>query len=99
MHDPGAEPLPLNARLDSGVEVTGVVVCHHHFGIGVKLDGRDEYAHVDIISIDPGGPPLDETLFPPVGSTVTGTVLGYTPDDGKPPGQLRLRLRPSQSVG
>jgi hypothetical protein len=75
-------------RLAVGTTVSGVVACHHEFGLGVKLAGRhDQYAHVDIISIDPHGPPLDPSRFPPIGASVRGDVLGYSPR-----GQLKLRL-------
>jgi hypothetical protein len=87
MHDPGAAPVvEEHDRLAIGTEVTGEVVCHHHYGLGVRLDERDEYAHVDIISIglpDRGGP----ADFPPIGSRVRGKVLGYAGD------QLKLILR------
>jgi hypothetical protein len=54
MHDAGAAPVvDENDRLAVGTSVTGIVVCHHHFGLGVRLDGRDEYGHVDITAIAP----------------------------------------------
>ena len=89
MHDPGAAPFIEEAdRLPVGTAVTGVVVCHHHFGLGVRLDDRDEYAHVDIISIAPPPKRLKgPEEFPPIGSRVSGKVLGYSGD------QLKLTLR------
>lgn len=64
-----------------------MVVCHHVYGLGVRLDEGD-YAHVNIDEITdrPLAGPQD---FPPVGSQVSGTVLGYSGMHQ----QLRLSLR------
>jgi ribosomal protein S1 len=86
MHDAGALPArPEADRLQVGALVAGSVVCHHVFGMGVHLAGRDEYGHVDIIDISrkPLRGPED---FPAIGSTVRARVLGYSG------GQLRLTL-------
>jgi ribosomal protein S1 len=87
MHEPGAAPVvDERSRLATGARVTGEVVCHHHFGLGVRLDGREEYGHVDITAI--GSTRLSRPGdFPPIGSQVTGRVLGYSGD------QLKLALR------
>jgi predicted RNA-binding protein with RPS1 domain len=89
MHDVGAVPfVDENDRLAAGTKVTGVVVCHHEFGLGVQLDGRGDYGHVDIVAIAPRyvrlAGPQD---FPPIGTEVAGRVLGYAGD------QLGLSLR------
>jgi hypothetical protein len=38
-----------------GASVTGTVVCHHLFGLGVHIDDGNEYGHVNIteIGVDP----------------------------------------------
>jgi hypothetical protein len=60
MHDPGAAPVVDEGdRLPEGTRVKGVVVCHHPFGLGMRLSGRDECGHVDIISIAPPNVRLD----------------------------------------
>jgi hypothetical protein len=87
MHDPGAAPIVEEQnRLMTGTHVTGEVVCHHQYGLGVRLDGRNEYAHVDITAIGLAEGRGQED-FPPFGSRVRGTVLGYSGD------QLKLTLR------
>jgi hypothetical protein len=51
----------------------------------------DQYGHVDIVSIAAPGTRLRGTEdFPPIGSIVEGSALGYTERDV----QLRLRLGP-----
>jgi hypothetical protein len=89
MHNPGAAPVvDEDDRLPEGMLVRGVVVCHHQFGLGVRLHGRDEYGHVDIISIAPPGVRLAGPQdFPAIGAEVAGRVLGYSGD------QLKLSLR------
>ena len=92
MHDHGGEitKAPVE-RCREGDQVHGVVVCHHHYGLGLYLPDRDEYGHVNITSIKPPGERIDGTAdFPPVGSQVDGTVLGYTGIDS----QLRITLVP-----
>lgn len=89
MHNAGAAPVvDENDRLSVGSKVRGVVVCHHEFGLGLRLDGRDEYGHVDIIAIAPPDVQLAGPQdFPPIGTEVAGRGLGYAGD------QLRLSLR------
>jgi ribosomal protein S1 len=87
MHAAGAVPaIPEDQRLEQGLVVSGVVVCHHPFGLGVRLADREEYGHVDVPQISDGmirGP----EDYPAVGEHVRGRVLGYAGD------QLRLTLR------
>jgi protocatechuate 3,4-dioxygenase beta subunit len=76
---------PDEKRFAPGTAVTGTVVCHHHFGLGMYVADHDEYGHVNITAIGPGrfrGP----EDFPTIGSHVSGKVLGYTGD------QLRIAL-------
>jgi predicted RNA-binding protein with RPS1 domain len=73
-------------RLEEGRNVTGVVVCHHPFGLGVRLEDREEYGHVDVPQIRDGVVRGVED-YPPVGERVRGRVLGHAGD------QLRLTLR------
>jgi hypothetical protein len=90
MHDAGSAPvIPEADRLAVGDRVSGVVVCHHHFGLGVRLDDRNEYGHVDIPQIAARAStrlhgPED---YPPIGAAVVARVIGYSGD------QLRLTLR------
>jgi hypothetical protein len=86
MHDRGAEiRRPAEDRLQPGTRVGAIVVCHHPFGMGVYIEERAEYGHVDIPFIAPGRLRGPED-FPPIGSQVDATVSGYTAIDG----QLRL---------
>jgi hypothetical protein len=90
MHDVGAAPvIPESNRLAVGQRVSGVVVCHHHFGLGVRLHDRNEYGHVDIpqIAAQASTPLRGPADYPPIGVKVEGRVLGYSGD------QLRLTLR------
>ncbi len=89
MHDARSAPVvPESERLSVGERVSGVVVCHHGFGLGVRLDGKDEYGHVDAPQIvTPPNRIRGTEDYPPIGATVTAQVLGYSAD------QLRLTLR------
>jgi hypothetical protein len=80
MHDHGDEIMkPQADRSAQGAPVVGVVVCHHPYGLGIYIADRDEYAHVNITSIKPPGERIDGMAdYPPLGSRVEGTVLGYT---------------------
>jgi ribosomal protein S1 len=94
MHDHGEElTRPAAAQRSEGSAVTGTVVCHHPFGLGVHIDDGDEYGHVNIteIGVDSLRGPED---FPPIGSAVTVTVLGYTGIHA----QLRLTLKHAQAI-
>ena len=89
MHSHGAEIVkPDHDRLQVGATVTGVVVCHHAFGLGMFLADRDEYGHVNITEVKPGAVRGPED-FPAIGSSVEGVVLGYTGIHD----QLRISLR------
>lgn len=86
MHDHGADLARAQSdRLSEGAQVNGIVVCHHHFGIGIYIPDRDEYGHINLPSIGPG-PLRGPQDFPPIGATVNATVFGYTGLDA----QLRL---------
>jgi hypothetical protein len=54
MHDAGAD---IDARrswwLAISEEVCAEVVCHHPFGIGVRIVARDELGHLDVTAIRP----------------------------------------------
>lgn len=76
---------PDDQRLPPGTPVSGTVVCHHHFGLGMYVADQDTYGHVNITAIGPG-PFRGPEDFPSVGSSVSGKVLGYTGD------QLRIAL-------
>jgi ribosomal protein S1 len=94
MHGHGEElKRQAGAQRSKGASVTGTVVCHHPFGLGVHIDDCNEYGHVNIteIGVDPLRGPED---FPPIGSVVTATVLGYTGIHA----QLRLTLKSAQTI-
>ena len=87
MHEEGAvQPVPVHQRLAAGQAVSGVVVCHHPFGVGVRVDERGEYGHVDVSQIS-GGIINGPDDYPQLGDRVRARVLGYAGD------QLRLSLR------
>jgi hypothetical protein len=89
MHQAGACPVrPSDDRLPAGTIVTGEVVCHHPFGLGIRLHNRDECGHVDVpcVSSDPVRGPED---FPPIGMVVGAWVVGYIGANA----QLRLHLK------
>jgi predicted RNA-binding protein with RPS1 domain len=89
MHSHGADIVkPEHDRLHAGISVTGAVVCHHAFGLGMFLADRDEYGHVNITEVKPGAVRGPED-FPAIGSSVEGIVLGYTGIHD----QLRISLR------
>ena len=94
MHDHGEElTRQAAAQRSEGATVTGTVVCHHPFGLGIHIDDGNEYGHVNITEI--GVDPLrGQEDFPPIGSVVTATVLGYTGIHA----QLRLTLKPAQAI-
>jgi len=78
MHRAGACPVrPADDRLPAGTLVTGEVVCHHPFGLGIRLHDRDEHGHVDVphVSSDPVRGPED---YPPIGKVVRARVVGYS---------------------
>jgi hypothetical protein len=89
MHQAGACPVrPPDDRLPAGTIVTGEVVCHHPFGLGICLHDRDEYGHVDVpyVSSDPVHGPED---YPPIGIVVRARVVSYSGANA----QLRLHLK------
>jgi hypothetical protein len=94
MHEHGAE-LTKPHRLAEGTPISGIVVCHHPYGLGVYLEDRDEYGHVNITAIGTG-PLRGPQDFPPIGALVNGTVLGYSGQHA----QLRIALhrRPSTAT-
>lgn len=88
MHDDRAAiSVRAEDRLDTGMAVSGFVVCHHEFGIGVYVGAHDQWAHVDVPHIQDGF--LSGTNdYPAIATEVQGHVLGYSGS-----GQLRLSLR------
>jgi hypothetical protein len=99
MHQAGAHPVrPSVDWLPASAIVTGEVVCHHPFGLGIRLHDRDKYGHVDppFVSSDPIRGPED---YPPIGMIVRARVVGYAGARA----QLRLHLegvhQPSGGAG
>ena len=90
MHTAGPEILAARtACLPDGVEVVAEVICHHAFGIGVRLVEHFDFAHLDVPAIRPtSGDLVNKLTFPPVGSRIKAVVLGYTGTDQ----QMRLRM-------
>jgi len=87
MHEDQRSCVAPDDHLTEGTFVTGMVICHHPFGIGVRLDESGQYGHVDVPFIRnkvTRGP--DD--YPAIGQAISAVVLGY---DGF--GQLRLTTR------
>jgi hypothetical protein len=74
------------AQLSEGVDLRGVVICVHPFGLGVYMPDEHAFGHVDapMMGLDSTNG-LDD--YPSVGSMLSLTVLGYSGT-----GQLRLRV-------
>ena len=91
MHAHGAElARPESEWIATGTPVSGAVVCHHHFGLGVWIPDHGQYGHVMITEIVPPGVRIrGPDDFPPIGSAVEAIVLGYTGRFS----QLRLSIR------
>ena len=89
MHNAGADiEARRSRRLDAGLEVSAEVICHHPFGIGVRMVAFGELGHLDVVAIQPTrGTIVDPSTFPEVGSQIRVVVLGYSGQD-----QLRLRM-------
>jgi len=85
MHSDPGSTVPEDQELPEGTRITGEVICHHAFGMGVRLDGPVQYGHVNITEISQG-PLRGPEDFPPIGSHVSVVVIGYTGIGG----QLRL---------
>jgi len=89
--DMHSDPLPLlpeGADLAPGTQVEGSVICHHPYGFGVRLSSVDQYGHVNITDVS-DAENIRESDFPPIGSVLALTVLGYS-GVGR---QLRLSAR------
>jgi hypothetical protein len=90
MHADPAALVPENRQLlSAGETVTATVVCHHPWGIGVRLPDSGQYGHVDVPAISDGVIRGSED-YPPIGLVTAAVVLGYNGT-----GQLRLTTRPS----
>lgn len=72
-----SHPPKRETRLSDGTEHRGVVVCLHPFGLGVFLPDQETFGHVDTPMMGRSATSgLDD--YPPVGSVVLLTVLGYS---------------------
>ena len=87
MHSDVGTRVDPSQRLAEGTFVRGTVVCHHAFGIGVHIEGADQYGHVDVPFISDGAIRGVED-YPRLGQAISGVVIRY---DGH--GQLRLTTR------
>lgn len=89
MHEDPATLVPRDHQLPPGTTVEATVICHHPWGIGVKLADGTQYGHVNVPVISDGriGGPED---YPPIGHSTAAMVLGYSGA-----GQLRLSTRQS----
>jgi predicted RNA-binding protein with RPS1 domain len=91
MHDQGVVPPPPDdERFGAGEIVRGVVICHHSFGIGIRVAERDQYGHVDVSQIS-WGVIRGREDYPPLGTVVEARVLGYSGAQT----QLQLSLQTS----
>jgi predicted RNA-binding protein with RPS1 domain len=90
MHEQVSSPAPPLPGLRVGEQVTGWVICHHPWGLGLRIDRTGQYGHVDVphINAEGVGGIAD---YPAIGQTVRAVVLNYAGN-----GQLRLSL--TQSV-
>lgn len=95
MHTDPATRVPAGDQLPEGTFVRGEVVCHHPFGIGIRVDEVGQYGHVDVPHVRDSVTRGSED-YPRIGVAVSAVVLGH---DGH--GQLRLttRLRDLPGVG
>lgn len=89
LHDAGADIEACRSRrLAAGTEVSAEVICHHPFGLGVRIVAFGELGHLDIDAIQPArGTIVDPLTYPEIGSQIPAIVLGYSGQD-----QLRLRM-------
>jgi predicted RNA-binding protein with RPS1 domain len=89
MHSDPAALVPEDHRLPAGTLVQATVICHHPFGIGVRLTDGTQFGHVNVPEITDAAIRGIED-YPPIGLTTAAAVLGY-----RGTGQLRLSLRQS----
>ena len=75
-----------SVEFDAGTIVDGVVVCQHHYGVGVNVAGHDVWGHVDVtaLRVEPG---RGLAGTPAIGAHLRMGVLGRTPS-----GQLKLAV-------
>jgi hypothetical protein len=92
MHEDPATSVSEDHELPAGAIVHTTVICHHPFGIGVRLADGTQYGHVNVPVIT-DGPLQGPADYPPIGHTAPAVVLGYSGS-----GQLRLTLRRSDII-
>ncbi|MBO0608904.1 hypothetical protein [Myceligenerans salitolerans] len=92
LHDRRYSPRPAD-EIAEGTLVGVTVVCHHPYGLGVWVDGVDQFGHVNVpgISDEPIGSPEN---YPPIGDRLRAVVIGYNGSQ-----QLRLTTRRSDLPG
>jgi hypothetical protein len=89
-----------------GSTLTGIVVRQTAFGVFLDLGLRHACALLEVINFAdvpdfvPGGPPparpsIYDVRFPALGETVTGTVTGYSENNG----QIRITAKLSRHQG
>lgn len=65
------------SRLAQATRVAGVVVCVHPFGLGVLLEGGQNFGHVNVTAMGrPNAHSLED--YPQVGEVLDLEVLGYS---------------------
>jgi len=89
MHEDPATQVPEEHRLRAGARVSVTVVCHHPWGVGIRLTDGTQYGHVDVPFIR-DGPIRGPQDYRPIGQTMPAVVIRYSGS-----GQLRLSMRPS----
>jgi hypothetical protein len=89
VHADPATHVPEEHQLRAGTRVSGTVICHHPFGLGIRLTDCNQCGHVDVPLIR-DGPIRGPEDYPPIGRTAPAVVIRYDVL-----GQLRLSLRPS----
>lgn len=93
MHDDPSAAVDSSDQLEAGTWVRGVVICHHAYGMGIELPEVGQFGHVDVPMVR-DRPRPGETGFPPVGTTISAVVLGYSGTR-----QLKLTTRLSDIPG
>jgi hypothetical protein len=75
MHaDPGVR-VRADRQLPTGTAVIGVVICHHGFGLGLRIDEYGQYGHVDVPEISAGGV-AGRQDYQAIGAVTPATVIG-----------------------
>jgi predicted RNA-binding protein with RPS1 domain len=93
MHEDPAPQVPREHRLPAGARVSATVLCHHPWGVGIRLADSTQDGHVDVPFIR-DGPVRGPQDYPPVGQAMPAVVIRYSGT-----GQLRLSMRPSDITG